>query len=82
MNQNRRKALSEAMQVLEVCKTSLDDAKALIETARDEEQEFFDNMPESFQQADKGQAAEAAVESLDNAISSIEEAVDHIEGAL
>ena len=82
MNKDRRKALKEAVDQLETAKTALDLASSLIETAKDEEQEFFDNMPESFQQADKGQAAEAAVSALGDAINEIESAVDHIEGAL
>lgn len=44
-----------------------------IETLRDEEQEAFDNMPESLQQSDKGEKAQAAIEALEEAINSVDE---------
>lgn len=81
MNKDRRKALQEAVTLLEKVRGDIDDAKSLLETAKDEEQDYFDNMPEAFQQADKGQAAEAAVSELDEAISELESAIDHVNNA-
>jgi hypothetical protein len=40
---------------------------------RDEEREYLDNMPESLQDGDKGQRAEAAIEILDAIIEALEE---------
>jgi len=81
MNKDRRKALQEAVSKLDEARAALFEAKGLIETAKDEEQDYFDNMPEAFQQGDKGQAAEAAIAELDNAIESIDAAVDNTENA-
>ena len=74
MNAQRRKALTY---ISERVTALVEELEAL----KDEEHEYFDNMPENFQQADKGQMAEAAVGELDEAISSIETAVDNLNNA-
>lgn len=75
MNKARRAAI-------EALRQRLDDIIGEVETLKDEEQEYFDNMPENMQQADKGQAAETAVEALTDACETINSAVDQLgEGA-
>jgi hypothetical protein len=44
----------------------------------DEEREKFDNMPEGLQQGERGQSIEEAADALESAVSSIEEALDHL----
>lgn len=58
MNNERRSKIQEAIELLEEIK--------------DAEQEAFDNMPESFQQGEKGEAMELAISGLDAAISELE----------
>lgn len=67
MNATRRKLINVALSTLEQVRSDL-------EGARDEEQEYYDNMPEGLQSGDKGDAAQAAVSSLEDAISNIESA--------
>lgn len=74
MNKARRDELTKAA-------TMLQEAQAIIESCRDEEQEYYDNMPESLQGGDKGSNAESAIESMESAISGIEEAANSIEEA-
>ena len=74
MNKQRRKALDAIM-------GKIDEAKAELENLRDEEQEYFDNMPQSFQQGDKGQKAESAISYMEDAISELESAYSNIENA-
>jgi hypothetical protein len=72
MNAERRKKLIVA----------LDKAREVIEALRqlaDEETEAFENMPESLQQGEKGQAIEAAAEALGSAADDIENAVESAE---
>ena len=76
MNKIRREALQEIS-------VKLEDIKSDIETLRDEEQEYVDNMPESLQSSEKHDTAENAVSSMDSAIdglddvcSSLGEAID------
>jgi galactokinase len=66
MNNERRKSIQKAMELL-------DEAKALLEEARDEEQEYYDNMPETLQSGEKGDKAQSAVSCLDDAISVLED---------
>lgn len=73
MNKDRRREIAELITKLPEITDLIDELKSAIEEVRDDEQEYFDNMPESFQYGDKGQAAEAAVGSLDEAISALED---------
>ena len=74
MNNDRRKALDEIV-------ARLFEIGEEVAALRDEEQEYFDNMPEGFQQGEKGQAAKDAISQLDEAASSIESAIDAIHSA-
>lgn len=74
MNKARRKDIDSVIEALEK-------AKEQLEVIRDDEQDYFDNMPESFQYAEKGEAAEEAISNLDYAIDQIDEAIDNAEQA-
>lgn len=65
MNRERRKEIARATELLE-------QAKIILETARDEEQDYFDAMPEGPQGGERGSKAEQAVEQLDSAIGDLE----------
>ena len=54
----------------------MSEAKEMLEGVKDDEQEYFDNMPESLQGGDKGQAAEAAVSALDDAVNELDGAIE------
>jgi hypothetical protein len=73
VNNARRKTIAAAQAAVADAVTLLEGAITALTDARDEEQEFYDNMPESFQTGDRGQAAEAAVDALTEAIDAIEE---------
>lgn len=62
-------------------KETLEDLRGKIEDLQSEEQEAFDNMPESLQQGERGQASEAAAEALQSAFDSVDEAVAYLETA-
>lgn len=74
MNNDRRKSIDKIISALGGL---LSDA----ETIRDEEQDAFDNMPESLQQGEKGDKAQEAISNLEEAISSIESARDALDNA-
>jgi len=71
MNKERRKKLQEAI-------TKLDEARSIIETVRDEEQEAFDNMPESFQYAERGHKMDEAIGSMTDVADDLESAVENL----
>lgn len=72
MNSERRKAI-------EALKSQLDEIGGDIEALKDEEQDYYDNMPESFQGGDKGDTAQTAIDALESAASSIDEAITSLE---
>jgi hypothetical protein len=85
MNNERRKAIAAVVKQLEEF-PDLDELQSDLQTIRDDEQEAFDNMPESLQQGERGQASEAAINALQEAIDmldgfSIEELTGHLETA-
>lgn len=71
MNAARRKMIAKAIELL-------DEAKGILESVKDEEQEAFDNLPESFQASERGETMEDNIYNLDEAYDSIEEIVDTI----
>jgi uncharacterized protein YukE len=58
---------------------ALDDIKGEIEELASEEREKFDNLSEGLQQAERGQAIEAAADALDTAQSTAEEICDALD---
>jgi hypothetical protein len=73
MNKDRRKQIDEAVALAQQAAELIEQLKEAAETIRDDEQEYFGNMPESIQQGDKGQAAEEAISALDEAVSALDE---------
>ena len=83
MNAQRRKALKQIVKDLEEAKdaaakldATLSDVKGDLESLRDEEQEYYDNMPESMQGGDKGDTAQTAINAMEEALSSLEDLDD------
>jgi len=71
MNKERRKKIEElAEKAAEI--------KIEIEELLEAEQEAFDNLPESLQEGERGEAMQAAIDSLESASSSIDETVEYL----
>ena len=58
--------------------TLITNAMGIVEEAKDEEQDYFDNMPESFQNGDKGEAAEEAISYMEDSAQALDNAMDEI----
>lgn len=74
MNAQRRNEITKLIECLE---NLASDVRAVAE----EEQEYYDNMPESLQGGEKGEAAEAAAQCLEDAAGELEEIVNQLEEA-
>jgi flagellar biosynthesis chaperone FliJ len=74
MNDKRRKKISKIEDQLEELKQSLD-------SILEDEKEYYDNMPESFQDGQKGDTAQISIDSLETAISNIEDAITDLQYA-
>lgn len=89
MNANRRKEIESLQLKLEALsgnadtlQTALEDIRDQLEAIKDEEQEYFDNMPESLQRGDKGNDAMTGIEHLEIAVASMEQTTSIIGEAL
>ena len=69
MNKARRKAIQDAVRKIEY----------LVQNILDDEQEAYDNMPESLQESENGLNSMDAQESLEAAIDALEEAISCLE---
>jgi predicted PurR-regulated permease PerM len=74
MNKERRNRLTIITEALQSLPGDL-------QNILDEEQSAFDNLPESLQQSEKGQAMETAINDLDSAVSLVEEVILQLQEA-
>ena len=72
MNNERRKEIAEAVALLVKAKAQYEDAAAILENCKDEEEEAFENLPEGLKGSDRGEAMEQAIEYLQNAIDELD----------
>lgn len=68
MNAKRRNAITSLIERLQVLHDE-------VEQIAQDEQETFDNMPESLQQSERGQTSENAASALDDAVSNLDAAI-------
>lgn len=73
MNDRRRKCIADAQ-------TALAEVIAEIELIASEERAAFDNLPESLQEAERGQAMSEAADVLDEVVSNLGDALDLLFG--
>lgn len=88
MNNDRRKALQKLRELLVYAQGDLQEIKQDLESLRDAEQRYYDNMPENMQSGDKGSKAEENADALDSAVenlgtidSEINDAITYIDTA-
>ena len=74
MNTQRRKATSMAL-------AKIREGLSELEACRDEERDYYDNMPESFQNGEKGERANEMAEALEQACGEIESSCDELESS-
>lgn len=75
MNNPRRKKLNTILE-------QLIKIHATLEEVKDEEQDYFDNIPENLRNSERYDKAENAVAALEDALSMFDEIADNIEVAL
>jgi antitoxin component HigA of HigAB toxin-antitoxin module len=71
MNKQRREALDKLVMQLESVKEEID-------YLRNEEAEAYENLPESFQEGERGQKMQEGIEYIESAMDNIDEAVSNI----
>ena len=71
MNKKRRKEI-------ENLRESISETKAKLQDLLDEEQQAFDNMPESIQESERGEEMQEIIEYMEAAIDSLEGATESL----
>jgi hypothetical protein len=61
--------------------SSLEEIRSQVEEMQGEEQDKFDNLSESLQQTERGQAIETAVSELESAADNLQAVIDSLENA-
>ena len=79
MNTPRRKNLQAIIEAIEKLKSQLEDQMSDLETLRDEETDYYDNMPESIQASERGERAECSMEALTEACDTLYDLVSQLE---
>ena len=100
MNKSRRKELSDVIEELNKIqdKDDLYDCIMTLDSIKDDEQDYYDNIPENLQYSQRAEDSEEAIENLEEALDllndvydeeefnknneSIQEAIDKIEEAI
>lgn len=72
MNKQRRKYLAEAVD-------KLTEAMLIVDGVRNDEQDAFDNMPESLQYSERGEQMEEYIDNLDEAYGNISDVADALQ---
>lgn len=73
MNNLRRKEINKAIDLLTSAKAAWETALGIIESAADEEREYYDNMPENMQASEKGDSADSAATMLEEVKDAMQE---------
>ena len=78
MNKTRRKELSEVVKALNMMKDR-DDLYSIInelDSIKDDEQDYFDNIPENLQYSQRAEDSEQAIDNLEEALNLLNEIYD------
>jgi len=72
MNNERRKRIETAREKIAEAEAALEAAREIVQEVKDDEEAALENMPESFQDGERGQAMQEVIDALDVALSEIE----------
>lgn len=79
MNAKRRKALVALVGEAYDLRDKLDELKGQFEELRDEEEECYDNLPESLQDSERGERMQECIDFIDDLLNELDSAVGSME---
>lgn len=79
MNTARRKQIAKIAKSIREVQEIMDGIRADIEGIQDEEQEAFDNLPESIQESERGENSQYAIDELEDILSNLDTIKDDVE---
>lgn len=74
MNAEQRKVLAEIIDKISEYRDLLENCQSDIEDVKSEEEDKYDNLPDSLRDGEKGERFQEVIDLLDNAISELESA--------
>lgn len=74
MNKQRRKEIAQIVK-------DINELRDRVEAVKDEEQEYYDSMPQSMVENEKGERAQEVIFELEQCDSVLSDAIDHLETA-
>lgn len=66
---------------LDAIYSQIEELVSKLETIRDEEQDTYDSMPDSFRDGDKGEASQTCIEAMESALGDLETVKENVEQA-
>lgn len=72
MNANRRKNLDEILNRIDELARMAESIREDVEMVLEEEQDAFDNLPESLQDSERGERMQEAIDALENALDGLD----------
>lgn len=78
MNAPRRKKLQAIIEAIEELKSQLEDQSSDLEELKDEEMEYFENIPENLQSSERYERAETSSSALEEAYDTLSELLDQL----
>jgi hypothetical protein len=79
MNDARRKQLKAIKTLGSQVEQLIEEMKSALVEVQEAEQDAYDNMPESFQNGERGEKAQAAIDAISNADSDLDDMVTSLE---
>ncbi len=79
MNKVRRKEIQRIIEKVEALSGDFEELLEEIESVKNDEKEYRDNMPENLQSSERYETAESACEALENAYDTLDEAKDQLD---
>ena len=73
MNRQRRKDLKSVIENLEVLHDTIEEISECLQNIRDEEEEAFENLPESLQESERGQQMQEYIDTMESVIDLLNE---------
>lgn len=73
MNKARRASLKLALTKIETLTACIEEIKEDLQSVLDEEEEAYENLPESLQESERGQQMQEYIEALEAAVDSLDE---------
>lgn len=77
MNNERRKQIEDIKGRIAALLSEAENIKTDVEAIRDDEQEYRDNMPDSFGEGEKGEKADAAIAALEQVVEDLESLIEN-----